>query len=284
MSKRAVLEELYQDRKLSDGYPDLERLGVEFQASSQGSQEELLYTPAFMQCVESLIDLRSGEKSVLVMGCGPRPYAVRWLTQHGYNARGVEPVASSVESARGFLGDLSMVVQGGAEQIPVDDGSQRVILMESVLEHVDSPQKALSECMRVLSPGGVLFIYTTNRWKIRLSGYNGEYQVPFFNWFPDSVKESYVFQHLHYEPALAQYNARPAFHWFSYSELCRLGRNAGFGSFYSLMDVVKPENPLVANSRLRRFLLNRVRYSPWLRGLALTQMGGSSIFMVKRSN
>ena len=73
MSKRAVLEELYQDRKLSDGYPDLERLGVEFQASSQGSQEELLYTPAFMQCVESLIDLRRGGgiilQRVLNMGC-----------------------------------------------------------------------------------------------------------------------------------------------------------------------------------------------------------------------
>jgi SAM-dependent methyltransferase len=284
MSRHAELEELYEGRKLSDRYPDLERLGVEFQASSQGAQAELLYTPAFMKCIDSLIDLKHGLKTALVVGCGPRPYAVRWLSEQGYEASGIEPVASSVESARDFLGDSNRVHFGEAEHMPVADATQRVILMESVLEHVDSPQKALAECFRVLAPGGVLFIYTTNRWKIRLSGYNGEYQVPFFNWFPDSVKESYIFQHLHYNPTLAQYNARPAFHWFSYPELCQLGRSAGFGFFYSLLDVVDLSNPLVSKSRVRRFLLNRVRYSPWLRGLALTQMGGSSIFMLKRGN
>jgi ubiquinone/menaquinone biosynthesis C-methylase UbiE len=284
MSRREQLQALYEGRKLSEGYPGLERMGVEIQSHNQGTQTDLLYTPAFMQCVANLIDLNRGLKTVLVTGCGPRPFAVKWLLEQGYDASGLEPVEPSVESARGFLGDTSRVHLGGAESMPLADGSQRVILMESVLEHVDSPEKTLAECFRVLSPGGVLFIYTTNRWKITLTGYNGEYQVPFFNWFPNSVKESYVFHHLHYDPKLAQYNARPAFHWFSYSELCRLGRSAGFGHFYSLLDVANLDNPLVANSRLRRFLLNRVRYNPWLRGLALTQMGGSSIFMLKRAS
>ena len=284
MSKKAQMQALYAGRKLSEGYPGLEKLGVDFQSHAQGSQEALLYTPAFMRCVANLIDLNSGLKTVLVTGCGPRPFAVKWLLEQGYDASGLEPVPPSVDSAREFLGDPKRVYLGGAEAMPIPDGSQRVILMESVLEHVDSPEKALAECFRILAPGGVLFIYTTNRWKINLRGHNGEYQVPFFNWFPNSVKESYVFHHLHYNPKLAQYNARPAFHWFSYAELCRLGRSAGFGHFYSLLDVADLDNPLVATSRLRRFLLNRVRYNPWLRGLALTQMGGSSIFMLKRGS
>jgi hypothetical protein len=60
-----------------------------------------------------------------------------------------------------------------------------------------------------------------------------------------------------------------------------LGRAAGFGYFYSLLDLVGPDSPWVAGSRLRRLLLERVRYHPWLRALALTQ-AGASIFMVKR--
>jgi SAM-dependent methyltransferase len=282
MSKRTDLEALYASRKLSEGYPDLERLGSNVQTHNQGAQDELLYTPAFMRCMDRLIDLNQGLKTVLVTGCGPRPYAMKWLLENGYDAAGLEPVPCSVDSARSFLGAPERVHLGGAELMPLPDRSQRVILMESVLEHVDSPEKAMAECFRVLAPGGVVFIYTTNRWKFNLSGHNGEYQVPFFNWFPNSVKESYVFQHLHYDPKLALFNARPAFHWFSYSELCRLGRSAGFSQFYSLLDLADLNNPLVAGSRLRRFLLNRVRYKPWLRGLALTQMGGSSIFMLKR--
>ena len=37
----------------------------------------------------------------------------------------------------------------------------------------------------------------------------------------------------------------------------------------------------MSGSRLRRFVLDKVRYRPWLRGLALTQSGGA-IFMYKR--
>jgi ubiquinone/menaquinone biosynthesis C-methylase UbiE len=150
-----------------------------------------------------------------------------------------------------------------------------------VLEHVDSPPLALNEVFRVLRPGGVLYIYTTNRWKLSLRGFTGEYSVPFINWFPRVVQESYVFQMLHYDPALANFNARPAVHWFTYPDLCRLGRDAGFAQFYSPLDLVDTSSPFVSGSRLRRFVLDKVRYRPWLRGLALTQSGGA-IFMYKR--
>ena len=47
-----------------------------------------------------------------------------------------------------------------------------------------------------------------------------------------------MFQMLHYEPQLANYNARPAVHWFSFPDLCRLGREAGFAQFYSPLDLI----------------------------------------------
>jgi hypothetical protein len=87
---------------------------------------------------------------------------------------------------------------------------------------------------------------------------------------------------LHHDPSLANFSPRPAVHWFCYTDLCELGRQVGFFLFYLTLDLAEPSDPAIANSRVRRTMLNPVRSSAWLRGLALLQFG-SSIFMYKRS-
>jgi hypothetical protein len=100
------------------------------------------------------------------------------------------------------------------------------------------------------------------------------------------VKESYVFRQLHYEPSLANYSDRPAVHWFTYSELCQLGREAGFFQFYSQLDLKSPEpRNFSGDDRTRRLKAKALMYvqkNPWLRALALSQRGGV-IFMMKRT-
>ena len=154
--------------------------------------------------------------------------------------------------------------------------------MESVLEHVDSPVLSLAECYRVLAPGGVLFVDTTNRLRFSAVGENGEYRVRFYNWFPASVKESYVFKHLHYAPHLANYSSRPAVHWFTFTELCSLGRQVGFAQFYSRLDF---PGSFARGGSFRRFMKTSLQKSvatnPWIRALALCQYG-NAIFMYKR--
>ena len=179
------------------------------------------------------------------------------------------------------LGSRGEIKVGTAEVMPLESASQRAVLLESVLEHVDSPAQALAEAYRVLVPGGVLYVYTTNRLRFSLRGENGEFNVPFFNWFPSLVRESYVYKHLHFAPALANYSLRPAVHWFTYADLCRRGREVGFAQFYSLIDLVDAEAPSLKRGRFRRFLVQRCRHNPWLRALGLTQFG-SAIFMYKR--
>lgn len=271
---------LYTNRKLASGYPGLERLGVEYFSQLQGSQP---YTKAIIQCIEKIIDLEQALRSVLVVGCGPNPHSIREVLSLGFDAVGVEPIEAYVRCANEFLDARDCVRLGSAEAMPFENNSMQVILMESILEHVDSPQKSLAEAYRILIPGGVLYVSTTNRWKFSLTGHNGEFRTKFYNWFPDIVKESYVFQHLHYEPSLSNYTPRPAVHWFTYPELCKLGRNAGFAQFYSWLDLADIDSPLVVKSGLRRFLLNKVRYTPWIRSLVLTQAGGT-IFMLKRTS
>jgi ubiquinone/menaquinone biosynthesis C-methylase UbiE len=280
MNEEKRMKDLYHGRFLSDGYPELEKLGVEYFKHHQGTATRV---SEIMSCINRLINTRRGLNTVCVIGCGPRPGSVKELIEKGYDAIGVEPVAGSAEAARLFLGDGSRIINASAENLLVRDNSQRIVLLESVLEHVDSPVKSLSEAYRVLAPGGVLYIYTTNRYRISLTGRNDEFNIRFYNWLPDIIKESYVFKHLHYDPELANYTPRPAVHWFSYSELCKLGRDAGFSQFYSLIDLVNKDSESIKKSVCRRFFLDIIRYNPWLRGLSLTQFG-NSIFMLKRDS
>jgi ubiquinone/menaquinone biosynthesis C-methylase UbiE len=272
---------LYTNRRLAQRFPGLERLAVEKfieeqeKVSDEGSSVEKLLTR-----LDRLVGL-SELQDVLVLGCGPRPRLIKGLAQKHYNVIGVEPDPSFVRSAETFLGSPKKILEGSAEEIPLPSNSQDLIICESVLEHVDSPTKSLDEIFRVLRPGGVAYVVTTNRHQVSLRGHNGEYNVRYFNWLPDIVKESFVFHHLHYDPSLANYTSRPAVHWYSYADLCKLGRQAGFHQFYSVLDLLELDDPSIAKSRARKFLLNRLKFNPWVRALALTQVG-FLIFMLKR--
>lgn len=278
MSKPA---DLYATRRLTEGYPGLDKLAHDAYLRSLHGRAD--HRPAIrrrLTYLNRLIDLDRC-RNLLVIGCGPEPVTLQFLLELGYEAYGVEPVDSFVRTACEFLSSPNRVRKGCAEQIPFPDRSQHVVFMESVLEHVESPVKSLEEVFRVLAPGGVANIVTTNRRQLRLSGANGEFNKRFYNWLPALLKECYVFDHLHYRPDWANYTQRPAVHWFTYEELCALGRTASFAQFYSIVDLVRPEDPTISGSFLRRFMLRRVQRSPWLRALALTQVGGT-IFMWKR--
>jgi ubiquinone/menaquinone biosynthesis C-methylase UbiE len=274
------MNKLYEGRYLSEGYPDLEKMGVEY---FKHHQETNTRVSEIMQCISRLINISSGLNTVSVIGCGPNPSSVKELLEKGFDTIGIEPVSGSAEAASLFLGDRSRIINSSAEKLPLPDNSQRIVFLESVLEHVDSPFRTLSEVYRVLVPGGVLYIYTTNKYKISFTGRNSEFNVKFYNWLPNIIKESYVFRHLHYEPKLGNYTPRPAVHWFSYAELCSIGRSVGFSRFYSLIDLLNTDSDTIKKSVLRRFFLNKVRYNPWLRALSLIQYG-SSIFMLKRNS
>src|SRR3954447_15303622 len=280
-------------RRLVDGVPGLGQLALdaftELYAARPDQTPQGAATPdqtpeveAPLRSLDHLIDLEQ-RKKIMIVGCGPRPEPLRLLRERGFDALGVEPVTDFAEAARRHLEDDAAVVEGSAEELPGADGSQDIVILESVLEHVESVGKSLAEAYRVLAPGGVAYITTTNRLHLAR---NGEFNVPLFQWLPGLVKESYVFHHLHRDPRLANATERPAVHWFTYSELCRLGREAGFFKFYSLLDVKAPVAAEFSGSRrvkqLKAQTLKTVQTRPWLRALALTQRG-SLIFMVKRA-
>lgn len=273
--------DLYAGRRLAEGYPSLDRLSLKnFTATLDAQPDATPRLERLLGRLDRLIPLDDA-RNVIVLGCGPRPQTVKHLRERRFKVIGVEPVPLFVESARAYLGDDASVMEGAAERIPVADASQHIVFCDSVLEHVVSPTRSLDEMHRVLRPGGIAFITTTNRLRFSITGDNGEFLFRFFNWLPPLVKESLVHHHLHYDPSLANYTQLPAVHWFTYSELCRLGRQSGFAQFYSLLDLIDGNDPAVSGSRLKRWVAERLKFNPWLRTLALTQRG-DTIIMLKR--
>ena len=202
-------DDLYKGRPLSLGYPGLKALGSEYYSCLEAPYSEI---PEILGSLGKLIDLESVPRTAAVVGCGPKPQALIDLLKVGFDAVGVEPIEENLARATAFVGDRSRVAAGKAENLPFPDASQKIVVLNSVLEHVDSPPLTLAECYRVLVPGGVLFVHTTNRFRLSLTGNTMEFRVPFFNWLPGVVKESYVFKHLHFDPMLANYTPRPAVH------------------------------------------------------------------------
>jgi len=272
---------LYDRRRLSQGFPGMDRLALEkFTATLSLQPDETPRLETLLSRLDRLVDLGEG-KRIAVVGCGPKPQAIRLLVEKKFKVVGIEPIPLFVASAREYLVDDSLVLEGMAESMPLPDASQDVVFCDSVLEHVVSPVKSLAEMYRVLAPGGIAFITTTNRLRFSAAGRNGEYVYRYFNWLPRLVKECLVFHHLHYDPTLANYSEFPAVHWFTYADLCALGRGAGFAQFYSLIDLLDDSDATIRGSRIKRWMVSRIKYSPWLRALVLTQRG-DSIVMLKR--
>jgi SAM-dependent methyltransferase len=102
----------------------------------------------------------------LDIGCASGGYTSALLAYGAASATGVDPEAERIAQARErCAGDarLRFVVSDG-EGLPFDDASFDGVLLNEVLEHVESEAQVLAEARRVLRPGGALAVMSPNRW------------------------------------------------------------------------------------------------------------------------
>jgi SAM-dependent methyltransferase len=81
------------------------------------------------------------------IGCGNKPYAAllkAFVSEH-----------IGVDHALTLHGTTTVDIISSAYELPVADESFDSALSTSVLEHLEEPECALRECLRVLKPGGV---------------------------------------------------------------------------------------------------------------------------------
>ena len=96
-----------------------------------------------------LYDLKvmSRERKVVDIGCG-----------YGRNRPIVESVGGEWTGVEPFEGGAHTVV-ADAEDLPFEDNSYDVAIMDAVLEHIPDVGKAFTEVARILKPGGVFIGY-----------------------------------------------------------------------------------------------------------------------------
>lgn len=99
---------------------------------------------------------------VLELGCG-KAEKTRSLAQTGLPKQIIALEVDTIQHERNLqITDLPCVEfrQGGAEAIPIDSNSVDVVIMLKSLHHVPMAQmdRALSEIVRVLKPGGLAWI------------------------------------------------------------------------------------------------------------------------------
>ncbi|MBD78421.1 MAG: hypothetical protein CL840_05845 [Crocinitomicaceae bacterium] len=98
---------------------------------------------------QSIYDLKTiaKNKKVVDIGCG-----------YGWNRAIVESVGGEWIGVEPFEGGAHTVV-GDAENLPFEDNSFDVAIMDAVLEHIPDVGKAISEVSRVLKPNGLFVGY-----------------------------------------------------------------------------------------------------------------------------
>jgi SAM-dependent methyltransferase len=98
---------------------------------------------------------------VLDGGCGRGGYVRAIQEDIGVTAIGVEFRAEKIDEAIPEV--RSALVRGDLEQLGIRDCQFDGVLLNEVLEHVPSDERALCEAHRVLRPGGTLVVMSPNR-------------------------------------------------------------------------------------------------------------------------
>ncbi len=195
----------------------------------------------------------------------------------GYDAVGIEPWSEARDTARAVakrVGAQIELVDGTAEEVPLNDRSFDLVHAKSVIEHVTDADKAFREAFRLLRPGGIFWFYTASSLCPKQTEIRG---FPGFGWYPDLLKRRIMDWAVRKRPELVGHTQRPAVHWFTPWKARRMLRAAGFSRVYDRWDLRRPGE----EHGLRRALLSAVRAHRVLRLVADALVPGCAYAALK---
>lgn len=104
-----------------------------------------------------------GGKTVVDIGCGAGGKSLYYASCGAKEVIGVEILKKYRAEAEELAKELSLAdkfrfICADAAALPFADGSIDTIIMNDAMEHVARPEAVLAEVMRVLAPGGRLFV------------------------------------------------------------------------------------------------------------------------------
>lgn len=123
---------------------------------------------------------------VLNVGCGTGGFNTL-ARRAGADAWGVDASAEAAAIA-GLREAGRRIFCALAEALPFRDGSFDVVYCYSTLEHVADARHAVREMVRVLKPGGRLYVHTPHRWAC----FEGHYKVFWLPGLPRPLSAAYL--------------------------------------------------------------------------------------------
>jgi len=103
------------------------------------------------------------DKTVLDFGCGAGGKSLYYASIGAKKVVGVDIVESYREKANAFAQELGLADKfefhvADATALPFEDHSFDTIIMNDFMEHVNKPEEALKEALRIIKPDGKIFI------------------------------------------------------------------------------------------------------------------------------
>jgi SAM-dependent methyltransferase len=178
--------------------------------------------------------------SVLDVGCGAGTQCQFWVDR-GHDYLGIDINEPLVRLARERAAESgrsrARFEVSSATHLPFPNASFDICLLPELLEHVADWRTCLDEAVRVLRPGGVIYVSTSNR----LCPKQQEFNLPAYSWYPGFAKRYFERRAVTDWPAVANYAKYPAVNWFSFYQLRRYFGERGFSSS-DRFDVMRLDN------------------------------------------
>ena len=135
-----------------------------------------------------LDEMQAGRKG-LDVGCGQGAYVAR-MRELGLDVSGIDMSSGQVRLAARNVGGEGLVQVGSVLDIPAADASFDFVYVINVLHHLNSiedQRRAFREMLRVLRPGGLVFVHEINTRNVLFRFYMG-YVFPSINCIDEGIE------------------------------------------------------------------------------------------------
>ena len=188
MGENKTFRELLEEFLGSPDHPMFEQ-NLRYNLEGVKRGEQIASTLALLPPLEG--------KRVLDVGCGTGGISVAFAKMgaevHAMEPNYTHPMLMDITKARAAEEGVSLdTIIGRGERIPFADEAFDVVILNDVLEHVERPFELVRESIRVLSPHGLLYMSTPNKYsyaQILSEGHSGLFGVTLL---PPSLAAFYV--------------------------------------------------------------------------------------------
>ncbi len=140
---------------------DREKFGESFETMfGRWQRERLDQLARYLDLQDADIDAWCATRAVVEIGSGPYPAAA--AARNGWRqAIAVDPLAKGYVE-EGLVPDAAsgiVFLESGGERIPLPASAFDLVIIENCLDHVEDPEGVVTEMLRLLRPGGLLWFF-----------------------------------------------------------------------------------------------------------------------------